>query len=81
MRVEGKRYRFVSLGAAQSDAAYRTPDTYFTKYGPMWDYRCARERDVKVGGAGYAKVDSGVRPTEWAAGRFTIERVCHLSKP
>ena len=47
---EKKRYRFVSLAAAQSDAAYRTPDTYTTRYGPMWGYRWAKERDVKVNG-------------------------------
>jgi len=48
---EEKHYRFVSLAAAQSDAAYRTPDTYVTKYGPMWGYRWARERNVQVNGS------------------------------
>jgi hypothetical protein len=48
---EEKHYRFVSLAAAQSDAAYRTPDTYIAKFGPMWGYRWARERDVKVNGS------------------------------
>lgn len=47
---EWKRYRFVSLTAAQYDAAYRTPDTYITKFGPMWGYRWAQERQVKVDG-------------------------------
>lgn len=37
-------YRFVSLAPAQSDPAYATPDTYVTKYGPMWGYRWAAER-------------------------------------
>jgi peptidoglycan/xylan/chitin deacetylase (PgdA/CDA1 family) len=46
-----KKYRFVSLDQAQSDAAYRTPDTYITKYGPMWGYRWAVERGVKVNGS------------------------------
>ena len=47
---ESRGYRFVSLKAAQSDAAYQAPDTYVTKYGPMWGYRWARERNVKVDG-------------------------------
>ena len=49
--VEEKHYRFVSLAEALSDAAYRTPDTYIAKFGPMWGYRWARERDVKVNGS------------------------------
>ena len=47
---EAQNYKFVSLGAAQSDAAYQTPDTYVTKYGPMWGYRWAKERNVTVNG-------------------------------
>jgi len=47
---EAQNYKFVSLGVAQSDAAYQTPDTYVTKYGPMWGYRWAKERNVKVDG-------------------------------
>ncbi|HJT89961.1 MAG TPA: polysaccharide deacetylase family protein [Bryobacteraceae bacterium] len=48
---EEKGYRFVSLEAAQSDAAYHIPETYITKFGPMWGYRWARERNVKVNGS------------------------------
>jgi peptidoglycan/xylan/chitin deacetylase (PgdA/CDA1 family) len=48
---EQKQYRFVSLETAQADAAYRTPDTYITKFGPMWGYRWANERNVKVNGS------------------------------
>ncbi|MES1262272.1 MAG: polysaccharide deacetylase family protein [Acidobacteriota bacterium] len=33
---ERKRYTFVSLDAAQADAAYRVPDTFITEFGPMW---------------------------------------------
>jgi peptidoglycan/xylan/chitin deacetylase (PgdA/CDA1 family) len=47
---EQKHYRFVSLDSALSDSAYRTPDTYVTSYGPMWGYRWALERGVKVDG-------------------------------
>ncbi|HMA39886.1 MAG TPA: polysaccharide deacetylase family protein [Gemmatimonadales bacterium] len=47
---EQKHYRFVSLDEALSDPAYRIPDTYVTSYGPMWGYRWAAERGVKVNG-------------------------------
>jgi hypothetical protein len=48
---ETKHYRFVSLDDAQSDTAYRTPDSYITKFGPMWGYRWAKERNVRVNGS------------------------------
>lgn len=47
---ETRGYRFVTLAEAQSDPAYSIPDTYITKYGPMWGYRWAAERGVKVNG-------------------------------
>ena len=47
---ERKHYRFVSLEEALADSAYRAPDTYVTQYGPMWGYRWAAERGVKVDG-------------------------------
>lgn len=56
---EKKQYKFVSLGTALSDPAFRTPDTYITKYGPMWGYRWAAERGVKVNG----KLETD--PPEW----------------
>jgi peptidoglycan/xylan/chitin deacetylase (PgdA/CDA1 family) len=46
---EEKLYAFVSLGAAQSDVAYETPAT-ITKFGPMWGYRWAKGRNIKVDG-------------------------------
>jgi peptidoglycan/xylan/chitin deacetylase (PgdA/CDA1 family) len=51
---EAKGYKFVTLGAAQSDRAYEVPDPFIAKYGkfgPMWGYRWAEERKVKVDGA------------------------------
>jgi len=48
---EKKQYQFVSLEAAQSDRAYRIPDTFVTKFGPMWGYRWAKELDIKVDGS------------------------------
>jgi peptidoglycan/xylan/chitin deacetylase (PgdA/CDA1 family) len=47
---EAKGYEFVSLHEAQSDPAYRQPDTYITAFGPMWGYRWAAERNIKVDG-------------------------------
>jgi peptidoglycan/xylan/chitin deacetylase (PgdA/CDA1 family) len=44
-------YKFVSLAEAQSDSAYQTPDTYVTKFGPMWGYRWAATRGIKVNGS------------------------------
>jgi peptidoglycan/xylan/chitin deacetylase (PgdA/CDA1 family) len=46
-----KHYEFVTLASAQSDPAYRTAETYITKFGPMWGYRWAKERNVKVDGS------------------------------
>ena len=47
---ERKRYELVSLETAQSDPAYRIPDTYIGPYGPMWGYRWAKVRDIRVNG-------------------------------
>ncbi len=47
---EKRNYRWVSLSAAEEDPVYRTPETLVTEYGPMWGYRWARERGVKVDG-------------------------------
>jgi hypothetical protein len=52
-------YKFVSLSTAESDAAYSIPDTYITQYGPMWGYRCAKERNVQVDG----RLEPG--PPQW----------------
>ena len=46
-----KQYQFVTLTQAESDAAYQTPETYITGYGPMWGYRWAKVRGVKVNGS------------------------------
>ena len=52
-------YRFVSLTDAQRDPAYAIPDTYVTKYGPMWGYRWAEEK--KLGRLGMKEAE----PAEW----------------
>ena len=48
---EERRFRFVSLRAAQADPAFKTADTWRTKAGPMWGYRWARSLGVRVNGA------------------------------
>jgi peptidoglycan/xylan/chitin deacetylase (PgdA/CDA1 family) len=48
---EKRHYRWVTLGEAEKDPVYKTPETVFTKYGPMWGYRWARELNVKVDGS------------------------------
>lgn len=48
--LRSMNYRFVSLDRAQADPAYRRSPAVATKFGPMWGYRWARERGVKVDG-------------------------------
>jgi peptidoglycan/xylan/chitin deacetylase (PgdA/CDA1 family) len=43
-------YRFVSLAEAQADPTYAQPPRVPTRFGPMWGYRWARDRGVKVDG-------------------------------
>ena len=44
-------YRFVSLAEAQADPAYAQPPRLATRFGPMWGYRWARDRGVRVNGS------------------------------
>ena len=44
-------YHFVSLAEAQSNRAYAEPLRSATRYGPMWGYRWASERHVKIDGS------------------------------
>ena len=55
---EERRYRFVTLEEAQSDAAYRTPDIV-SRYGQMWGYRWAKVLGIQVDGRLEAN------PPEW----------------
>lgn len=48
---EKRGFRFVTLTQALSDPVYTQPDTYISQYGPMWGYRWAKERQVKVDGS------------------------------
>lgn len=47
---ERRGYSFVSLRKALEDPVYKAPDTLITSYGPMWGYRWAGERHIKVNG-------------------------------
>ena len=49
--LRDKRYMTITLSQAEADPAYRTPETYITRFGPMWAYRWARERNIKVDGS------------------------------
>ncbi|MGE5111395.1 MAG: polysaccharide deacetylase family protein [Acidobacteriaceae bacterium] len=59
-QVEKRGYRFVTLEEAQSDAAYRTPDTDISPYGPMWIYRWAPALGKKVDGRSEPEVPKWV---------------------
>ena len=48
---EKRQYRWVTLSQAEADPAYQLPETFITSYGPMWGYRWAKERGVKVDGS------------------------------
>ena len=48
---EAKHYRWASLPEAEASPAYQEPEAFITKYGPMWGYRWAKERNVKVDGS------------------------------
>jgi len=48
---EKEGYQFVSLQQAQSDKAYRTPETDFNSFGWMWGYRWAKTLKIKVDGS------------------------------
>jgi peptidoglycan/xylan/chitin deacetylase (PgdA/CDA1 family) len=60
-------YLFVSLAEAQHDPAYAIPDTYITRYGPMWGYRWAQERHL--GKLGINEPDPPAWITAYANGR------------
>jgi peptidoglycan/xylan/chitin deacetylase (PgdA/CDA1 family) len=46
-----RQYRFITLEQAESDPVYQAPETAITSYGPMWAYRWAKERNIKVDGS------------------------------
>jgi peptidoglycan/xylan/chitin deacetylase (PgdA/CDA1 family) len=64
---EARGYRFVSLGTAEADPAYRTPETFITDKGPMWSYRWAKVLGVKVDGS------KEPEPAPWVAAYGTGE--------
>lgn len=58
---EESGYGFVTLDKAQADPAYRKPLAHATKFGPMWGYRWAKDRNVQVDGSRERE------PPEWIA--------------
>ena len=47
-----RKDNFVPRAEALKDPAYSVPETFITKYGPMWGYRWAKELHMKVNGRG-----------------------------
>jgi peptidoglycan/xylan/chitin deacetylase (PgdA/CDA1 family) len=47
-RLEARGYRFVPLEEAMADAAYRTRDTFVTRYGPTWLWRWTKSLGLAV---------------------------------
>ncbi len=47
-RLEFRGYRFITLETAMADAAYLTPDTTVSAYGPTWLWRWARTLNVRL---------------------------------
>src|ERR1017187_3179289 len=48
---EQRDYYYVTLTQAEMDPVYEAPDASITGYGPMWGYRWAKERAVKLDGS------------------------------
>jgi peptidoglycan-N-acetylglucosamine deacetylase len=48
---EKKQFRWISLSDAEANPVYRKPETFITKFGPMWGYRWAEEDNLKVDGS------------------------------
>lgn len=65
-------YRFVNLAEAQHDPAYAISDSYITKYGMMWGYRWAKERNL--GHLGMSESDPPQWVTDYAAGKPIMEQ-------
>ncbi len=64
-------YKFVSLTQAQSDPAYQRSPAFAARFGPMWGYRWARERRIKVDGS------LEKEPPQWVASYAEL----HLHAP
>jgi hypothetical protein len=63
--LESRGYRYVTLAEAQSDPAYRTPDTYVGPEGWMWGYRWAPAKGRK------ADVEHRPVPPRWVLNEYT----------
>ena len=62
-----RRFGFVTLEAAQADPAYALPTTFATRFGPMWGYRWAKEKGIRVDGSLEQEPPSWI--SEYAAGK------------
>jgi peptidoglycan/xylan/chitin deacetylase (PgdA/CDA1 family) len=67
-------YRFISLTQAQADPAYAQPPRNHTRFGPMWGYRWAIDRGVRVNGS------LEEEPPSWIT-EYTSARRSTISSP
>ena len=51
-RFEARGYKFVTLDAAMADPAYKTENTFVTKFGPTWLLRWAKSKDLNLNFSG-----------------------------
>ena len=59
-RLEAGGYRFITLDEAMADAAYATPDTMVSTYGPTWFWRWARTLGIRLSAEGDPEVPAWV---------------------
>jgi hypothetical protein len=57
---EARGYRFITLDEAMADAAYATPDTMVSSFGPTWIWRWASTLGVRVSPEGDPDVPAWV---------------------
>lgn len=61
VQLDCRGYEFVSLDTVTSHPAYRTKDTFVTKYGPSWLWRWAKSKEINVSFRGDPE------PPDWVA--------------
>jgi peptidoglycan/xylan/chitin deacetylase (PgdA/CDA1 family) len=59
-KFEARGYRFITLDEAMADAAYATPDTMVSSYGPTWIWRWAKTLGVRISAEGDPEVPAWV---------------------
>jgi len=65
---EARGYRFITLDEAMTDAAYATPDSMVSSFGPTWIWRWAKTLGVRVSPDGDPEVP------EWVMALYRLPR-------